>query len=79
MNVPLLSFSLISRNRRKKSASAKKAAFAPPTVFANEYDDSSTEDMIRQCRRKPGHPKKHSYDQQISEQMIPIGPKIRQH
>jgi len=73
MNIPILSFSLLSRNRRKKSPSPKKnitRKYVPAMVRANEYDDSPTEEMIERGRHKPGFSIDPTYTKQIQELMI---------
>jgi len=58
MNVPYLSFSLVSRNRRKKSPSSKKNITKKQVevvVFADEFQDlSPTEEMINKRHSKNG-------------------------
>jgi hypothetical protein len=53
---------------RKKKSSPKP--YIPAMVFANEFDDSPTEEMIRKGRRKPGH-SVNSYTERIKEMMTP--------
>lgn len=50
---------------RKKKTSPKP--YVPAMVFANEFDDSPTEEMIQKGRRKPGY--SHSYKERINEMM----------